>query len=432
MIRSVRRWRRVVATTVFTSLLLAGCIAGTNSRDQAGGDEPSQGPTTLEFWTINLRTNYEPYVQGLIDQFESEHPGVTIEWVDVPGGDMATRLLAAFASGDGPDVVNLDSPTLDRFAARLTDLTPHVPESALSDYQPGLLDSGRRDSALLALPWYSGGATVSWYNDEILTEAGFGNERPTTWEEALDFADRIAESTDACGFSAIPSIEVFQQHGIQMLDPTKTKATFNTAEAAEILERWRQSYRSGGVCPGSVSKDERNFPQTVDNGLAAFSVRNLPFILQAMRDNAPAVYEKLSVAKDVTGSNGTYILSGVQTLAVTKESAAPKLASEFAAFVTNGENQLEFCTLVPIFPSTISTLDDPLFTKIDTGTPVDAARAIVVEQLSETVSLPLGTGKDPALRDALKERVRAFLTSDQSAEDALAAAVQDWEKELAR
>ena len=58
----------------------------------------------------------------------------------------------------------------------------------------------------------------------------------------------------------------------------------------------------------------------------------------------------------------------MQTFAVPAKSKHPKEAADFAFYVTNAANQLAFCKLVAIFPTTKKTLDDPFFTNIEVKT----------------------------------------------------------------
>ena len=92
-----------VAGLVATAML-SSCIAGTDE----GDTDQKSGEVTVEFWTINLKKNFNDYVQGMIDDFEGDHQDIKIKWVDVPGEDIESKLLAAIASKDVPDAVNIE------------------------------------------------------------------------------------------------------------------------------------------------------------------------------------------------------------------------------------------------------------------------------------------------------------------------------------
>src|SRR5699024_8571569 len=104
--RRGRLTRRIFlgGTAAAATLTTTACISGESP--DPGSDDADLGDEyagTVEWWTINLQANYADYIQGLIDEYTAEHPDVTINWVDVPGQDINTKLLAALASGEVPD-----------------------------------------------------------------------------------------------------------------------------------------------------------------------------------------------------------------------------------------------------------------------------------------------------------------------------------------
>jgi putative chitobiose transport system substrate-binding protein len=438
MTRATRLLAALAVATV-TGLTCLGCLPGTGGQtDRADSSDQTEqkqsGPVEVEFWTINLKKNYGDYIQGLIDGFEKENPDVMVTWVDVPGPDVESKFLAALAGGDVPDAVNVEDLRVDQFAESLSDLTPYFDENELAPYLGGLVDSVRRDDKLLAIPWYNGGAPVTWFNSDLLEQAGLDPAKlPTTWEEALDAGGQIADRTDACAFNALPTLDVLLSNGAEPLTGTGDDLSpgLDTPENAKVLDRFRDAYRDGTICKGAVSEQIRNLPQTVTNKLAAGAVDSLPFILLDIEKNAPEVYRNLEVGHAVTGSTGKFVIPGMQTFVIPDKSDVKEQAAELIEYVTSPAAQLEFCKLVTIFPSTQETLDDPFFTDIDVKTPAEAARKAVVEELPDTVTKDLGTKVDLELDEAYLKEIRAFMTGDQPATEALAAVEDEWAQLLA-
>lgn len=430
---------RLLALLAAAALTMS-CIAGTEDGDDGdqGGDGQATGPVTVEFWTINLQRDYADYIQGLIDAYETEHPDVTIEWVDVPGGDETQKLLAALAGGDVPDAVNLVDIEVPQFANRLTDLSEYFSQDDLADYQDGLLDSVTRDGRLLAIPWYHGGAPIAWYDGQVLEQAGLSaDDLPTTWEEALAFGEKIHDETGVYGFmsqpvsNALPSVDVLQTFGIELLNDDRTEAVFNTPEVAALWETWREAYNSGAIAPGVVTENVQNPPETVANEQAAGCAYCLPFVLLSIQNTSPDVYERLVLSKAVTGDAGIFTIPGVQTFVVPEQSTVKDQAAEFIGFVTNAENQLAFDKLVTIFPSTESTLADPFFADIEVTDLQDRSRQVVVDSVPQVRAATLGTTKDLELKDAYLARLRTFITGERPAQELLDEAAADWNDMLA-
>ncbi|HZC26037.1 MAG TPA: hypothetical protein VE287_03375, partial [Actinopolymorphaceae bacterium] len=103
--------------------------------------------------------------------------------------------------------------------------------------------------------------------------------------------------------------------------------------------------------------------------------------------------------------------------------------TDFALWVTNAQNQLTFCKLVTIFPSTRKSLDDPFFHKFSDD-PSDQARKIVVDELPHMKPFMLGTDQDIQLEQALGNEIVAYFLGKQSATGALHKASDEWNKVL--
>ena len=422
----MRYSRRTVRFTtglagLVTTALLAGCIAGT---DDAGSEQRS-GQVSVEFWTINLKKNYGDYVQGMIDRFEADHSDISIEWVDVPGPDIESKFLAAIASKDVPDAVNIEDFRVDQFGDSLADLSPYFDDAALDPYIDGLVTGLRRDGKLKAIPWYNGGAQVAAYDSAALTKAGV-TDLPSTWDEAFTAGRAIAKRTGNCAFNALPTVGVLMSYDVPLLSEDRTSAALDNPQAAAVLDKFRAAYADGTICPGAVSEQDRNLPQSLENGLAGAAVSDLPFLLLNVEKNAPDVYARLKVDRAVTGTSGKFVIPGMQTFAIPAKSDVREQAAEFIKWVTSPENQLALCKLVTVFPSTGTTLDDPFFTDIEAKTPADAARKVVVSELPDVVTEDLGTAADAELDKAYLEHIRGFMTGDQPASAVLAAVATEW------
>ena len=96
-------------------LTFQACSFGAVSSPAAVGPSsaPSNGPAasaarekiTLDYWNhINSPTNN--YDKRLIEDYQSQNPNVTINYLTVNGADLQTKLTMALAGGTGPDIVN--------------------------------------------------------------------------------------------------------------------------------------------------------------------------------------------------------------------------------------------------------------------------------------------------------------------------------------
>ncbi len=431
--RANRITRAIAATAVGLSLALSasGCLGSTAQPPDTDASDP-QFEGTVEFWTINLKKNYNDYITGLINSYQQQHPKVTINWVDVPGAEISTKLLAAVASGTLPDAVNLDSGNLGKFIPSLAAIDDLLKPEDLADFQPNLINSLRREGKLYAVPWYNGGAPVGIYRKSVVDKAGFSAANPPkTYEEVLALAQKVYDTTKTYGVNEIPGYQQLATMGIPMLSADKKRAAFNTPAAAAILESFKKVYDGKGIAPGAVTKDTRNYPQNLDNSQLAFMANALPFVLLNTKKNAPDVYNDLVITTALQNREGKYLLLAQQTFVVPARSKHKRAAAEFIKFVTNSANQLAFCKLVTIYPSTVTAAKDPFFTQATGSEPIDKARQVIVSELPNLIDGSLGTSRDSELWELLAEQVRGFLQGQQSATEALAAAEKAWNTKLA-
>ncbi|WP_165368192.1 ABC transporter substrate-binding protein [Phytoactinopolyspora endophytica] len=429
-LRPARRLRTLAASTLGLALLTSGCISGADAEEEPSQPDSTELGGEVEWWTINLQANYADYIQDLIDSYEEENPETTIRWVDVPGEDLATKLLAAMAAGEPPDLVNVASADLGQFQDSLADLNDYLTEEELGEYQESLVEPLQREGKLTALPWYNGGSPVTIYRESAMEGTGFDAANPpTTFDEVLELASEVEETAEIPGMNSIPGFLVLPYYGVEMLNEERTEAAFNTPETAQILDRWKAAYDSGAIAPGAISKDIRNLPENIENRKVGFTANVPGTRLVSTEENAPEVYGDLAVTPGVRTPEGKLLLAGQQTFAIPSASDNKGTAADWLTFVTNAENQLEFCKIVAIFPSTKETLEDPFFdTEGETAT--DEARQIIVETLPDLEDGALGTSKDTQLGELFDEQVRAFLQGDVDAQTALDNAEQQWNAEL--
>ena len=162
-----RRHHRALGTLLGLLLLPLGLLSGC-------GRGPQPGEVNL--WTIQLSPKFDPVIRPMLADWERRHPGRRVVWTDLPFGSVERKLLAAVYAGRSPDVVNLNP----IFAANLASKGGLLPlEDRLGrageDYLPQVLEAGRQDGHLYAVPWYLT-SRITLANRRLLQQAGL--ERP--------------------------------------------------------------------------------------------------------------------------------------------------------------------------------------------------------------------------------------------------------------
>ncbi|MFG2989028.1 ABC transporter substrate-binding protein [Streptomyces sp. NPDC048257] len=391
-------------TRIAVALLAAGGLLSTAACGLSGGagdakeaERTGRVAGEITFRTLQLKPTFTAYVQAVIDGFEKQYPDVKISWEDVPGDGYNEKLVADAQAGALPDVVNLSTDSFQLLGDRgmLADVAA-LDGAMAKEYVPGAWEQfklpGKGDS-VYAYPWYVTPEILT-YNRELFEKAGLDPAQPpTSVEQFFDYAERIAATSGGrySAFMADPKGRLpgdWQKMGIPILNEKRDRFTFDTDQAVRWVERMKDLYAQGAMPKESLLKSD-DVNQLYGGGKIVFGPGS-PGFVKDIKQNAPQIYAKTQVAGAVTGKLG-HIGIYAQSLGIRKDTKHLDAAAEFAKWVTNGPNQVEFSRKATIYPSNAQGLADPFFS--DKGDGKDAetlARAVGAGQL-KTAALDANT-----------------------------------------
>ena len=235
------------AALLATTALLASCSAGAQGATTLDKD----ADVTLTWWT-GQADQAQTILTGLAEEFEEEHPNVTIE---VSSGapsteDLLQKLSSSFAGGTYPDISYAFGSWASELAdsGRTLDISEQVADPAVG------WDEFSGAARATAQP--TGDATIGFpavvdnlsliYNKTVFDAAGV--EYPTadwTWDDFRTAADELtdpATSTYGYAYSVSGSEETtwqfwphLWQNGGEILDESETEATFDSEAGVEAL-----------------------------------------------------------------------------------------------------------------------------------------------------------------------------------------------------
>jgi len=213
---------------------------------------------------------------------------------------------------------------------------------------------------------------------------------------------------------------------IQLTTPDRKKAIFNTPKAEAILNYYLDLKNKGYIPAEIRAKGFTYALQLYKEGKLAMLLAGASLLKQIERD-APEVYKVTDVAKHPVRS-AKILPAAVMNLVVPSTSKNVKDAVDFALFVTNENNLLNFCKLAVIVPPSRKVANDTYFKSEEN---LDAkARKIMAEQLliAQDPNKPLPQwGK---LTQILGEKFGDAWNGTKSAKQALDEAVEEWNKIL--
>lgn len=414
---------------------VVSCAPGTPQGD-GGGDR-----TEVEFWTMQLQPKFNDYFNQLIADFEAEHPGTTVRWVDVPWAAMESKILTAVSAGTAPDVVNLNP----NFAAQLAgrgvwlNLDQQLTESDRALYLPKIWQANTLEGQTFALPWYLT-TRIAIYNQDLLDAAGITTP-PTTYAELAAAAKTIHTATGKYGFftTVVPTdsaevLESMVQMGVTLLDDAG-QAAFDSPAGRAAFQYWVDLYQADALPKEVLTQGHRRAIDLYQSGQTAI-LASSPEFLDTIATNAPTVAAASAAAPQISGDTGKKTVA-VMNLAIPKSTDVPDLALDFARFVTNDRNQLAFAKAASVLPSTQSALKAltaelenaaTASTEGDLTTPaaVLRARQVAAKQLPEAEVLLPPVADIKVLQQTIYDHLQAAMLGEKDANTAIRDAAQAW------
>lgn len=417
---TLSRQRFIGALAAVSLLSLSACGVGGGETEAVDASSASDGEITgeISFQTWNLKASFQDYFDGVVEGFEEEYPGTTVNWIDQPADGYADKLSADAAAGTLPDVVNLDAGTGYPLAAsgRLLNLDEADPDAGES-YLDAAWDANdwKAIGGHFAYPWYlSTGPAL--FNTGLFEDAGMdANALPESYDELFDQASEMAAASggDYAMIGNTPTIEHFGMYGVELMNEDQTEYTFNNADGVEFVDRYLSLYEEGGLLPEALSQNYTG----VDSNFQTARIAYMPgsaYNIGQIAENAPSVYENLVYTPAIANAEPNMF---AQSVAVSAGTENPATAIAFAQWVTNAESQLAFAKEVSVFPSSAGTLEDPFFDESD-GSDEDEVRVLSADQIETAViySPPTFTESSKA---ELREQIAQAMLGEKSVQDAL-------------
>ncbi len=218
----------------------------------------AQEPVTLTFWNYWDGNNGEA-IQGLVDQFNAEHPDIQVENVFFGWGELLPRLQTAAAGGDAPDIAAVDMAWMPLLAnsGKVLALDSRIEAAGvdLEDFYPSLLNVNRYNDQLFGLPVSTNNLEL-FINHDLLAAAGLDPAAPiATWDDLAAAAEACADPDQG-----VVGMELYTQPGEGLtwqyqvylwqaggafLTEDNTAAAFNTEAGADALNYWKSLIDSG-------------------------------------------------------------------------------------------------------------------------------------------------------------------------------------------
>lgn len=323
------------------------------------------------FWTLQM-SDFSPYMNKVIKEFEEQNPEIKIKWVDVPFSEGEKRTLASVLSDNPPDLINLN-PDFSALLAQRGALY-EIDELYTGQFNKHIINSLKYNGRLYSLPWYATSA-VTIYNKKLLSKSGA--KMPETFEDLGEIAPLIKEKTGA--YVLLPNItendtmlRILNKYGVTALN-------INSEQSIKVFDYFKNLYEKDLIPKESVTQTHREALEKYMAEQIVFFQAGANF-LNMIKENAPSTYKNTDVAPQITGKLGQNDFS-LMNFVIPIRAKHKQEALKFALFLTNYENQLELAKLTNVLAVNEETLKDNFYTTYDKNDLMAKACVISANQL---------------------------------------------------
>ncbi|MYL40789.1 extracellular solute-binding protein [Virgibacillus massiliensis] len=306
-----------------------------------------EGATELTYWTFVGQ--HVDLFRDAANRWNEENPDRPIKLTaeTYPYDQMHNNLLLALQSGKGaPDIADIE---LSRYAnylqgePQLEPMNEYV-EPVLEESVTSRFELYAKDGNYYGIPTHVG-ATVMYYNTEIMDQAGVDIDEIKTWDDFVEAGKKVVENTDSVMWNVgtgdflmdfWPMIsqqnsDFFNEDGEVILDNETNSKTL------QFLHDIIYEENIAELTPGAMNQSEEFYGYMNDGGAA--SILAPLWYMGRFIDNMPDLEGKIAIRPMPAwedGGNRSAGMGGTGTV-VTNQTEEAELAKEFLAFTKLSE-----------------------------------------------------------------------------------------------
>ncbi|GHH74821.1 ABC transporter substrate-binding protein [Promicromonospora soli] len=316
-------------------------------------------------------------LRELLDEFEAENPGVTVDLVSPPTDQADQKLQQMLQSGRGIDVLEVRDSTVGAFSNNgwLYDLSDDVTGWAGWD---DLTDNAQavtaEDGARYFVPYGFYGLSL-FYRTDLVEEAGFDGP-PASWEELLEQASAIQDPSQNTygyafrggqnGFSnVVAAVEAYTIDDLDVEDAYRLEdgsTIFSAPEAQDAVDTYFSLFEQASP-PSAVSWGYPEMVEGFTNGSTAFLLQD-PEVIATVSESTTITEDQWSTAPLLTGPTG----KAAQPLAtagwgVAEASEHKEEAVKLVEFLSGEEPATRFAQGNSLVPIIDGAGEDPFYSE---------------------------------------------------------------------
>ena len=251
----------LAAVTAF-GLLAASCSSGSSSPGASSG---SSGHVTLTYWN-GFTGPDEPAVKALVAKFNQTHPDITVQMSIMPWDVFYEKLLPAFAAGNGPDIVAMDTQQLPQYASKnvFASLTSYYGDSTndTSALVSAAVSGTKVNETEYAVPVNFAPLMLYW-NKTLFARAGLSGP-PANWAQWQSDAVKLSRGGGSPQYgialaenNTIPMWPILLwENGGGVTNASATEGMLSSAGSVNAVDQWSKLVIKDGIAPANITGAE--------------------------------------------------------------------------------------------------------------------------------------------------------------------------------
>lgn len=190
---------------------------------------------------------------GSVEAFNKSQDEIFVELHHRDFSSLLSDLIRAFATGNAPDIIEVDNPEIAVFSSRnlllpLDDMMKDAKYMDLDKMVPGMRDAGTWKGKLYAIPKASNTIAL-FYNADLYRKAGLDPDSPPeTWKQLAETAAKLNDPVSkisGLSFCAAANEEgTFQFLPLAQMEGANYDS-IDSEGAVKALQFWTDLYNSG-------------------------------------------------------------------------------------------------------------------------------------------------------------------------------------------
>ncbi|WP_430333654.1 ABC transporter substrate-binding protein [Rhodococcus sp. ACT016] len=379
-----RRTTGLALLSLATALTVAGCATGTAASNSASGGlvpelDPNQNvQITFESYNLTQAGPWTDTINGLIADFEAEHPNIDVkaqppQGTSAAGSGTASSVQTQLLAGNPPDVAQLTFDTLDfavnELGAKSLDSlvgTDAVQEhlAGAHPYHPRAATLGDWEGETYGMP-YVFSTPVLFYNASVFQKAGLPADTDlSTWPKVAEAAKKITATTGKPSLTISCAVKggnwcmqgLFRSAGGNVLSEDRSTVEFASDESLQAVQMLRDLYDQGVL----ANQDSAGQMESFMKGDTAIQLQSSAIQGMLLGASKAAGWELRAAAMPAfEGREAVPTNSGSALFVFAQDPAKQRASWELIKFLTSDHAYTQISSKIGYLPLRTSLTTDP-------------------------------------------------------------------------